>query len=87
MRSKTMPDTNLTDTKARRATNVTLPEALVSMAKALGVNISQASEAGLAAAVKKAREQKWLEENREAIEEYNKYIEEHGLPLAEYRTF
>jgi antitoxin CcdA len=82
-----MPDTNISATNARRATNVTLPEALVSMARALGVNISQASEAGLAAAVKKAREQKWLEENKEAIEEYNKYVEEHGLTLEEYRTF
>jgi post-segregation antitoxin (ccd killing protein) len=41
----------------------------------------------LAAAVKKAREKKWLEENKAAIEEYNRYIEEHGLTLEEYRTF
>ncbi len=82
-----MPDTNVPETNARRATNVTLPEALVAMAKVLGVNISQASEAGLAAAVKKAREKKWLEENKAAIEEYNRYIEEHGLTLEEYRTF
>jgi len=82
-----MPDAKVTAPNTRRATNVTLPEALVSMAKALGVNISQASEAGLAAAVKKAREQKWLEENKTAIEEYNKYVEEHGLTLEEYRTF
>jgi len=82
-----MPDTNVTATNTRRATNVTLPEALVSMAKALGVNISQASEAGLAAAVKKAREQKWLEENKDAIEAYNRHVEEHGLTLEKYRTF
>jgi antitoxin CcdA len=82
-----MPDTNILETNARRATNVTLPEALVAMAKALGVNISQASEAGLAAAVKKAREQKWLEENKAAIEAYNHYVEEHGLTLEKYRTF
>lgn len=66
---------------------MTLPEALVAMAKALGVNISQASEAGLAAAVKKAREQKWLEENKAAFEEYNRHVEEHGLTLEKYRTF
>jgi post-segregation antitoxin (ccd killing protein) len=29
----------------------------------------------------------WLEENREAIDCSNAYIEEHGLPLAKYRLF
>jgi len=40
-----------------------------------------------ALAEKIAREEKWLEENRAGIEAYNKYIEEHGLPLAEFREF
>lgn len=48
-------------------------------AKALKINVGQACEAGLAAQVKAAREQKWLEENREAVDAYNAYIEEHGL--------
>jgi len=81
-----MPDTHaLPD--IRRATNVTLPEALVAQAKDLKVNISQACEAGLAAQVKAAREKKWLEENREAFECYNKYVEENGLTLERFRTF
>jgi hypothetical protein len=29
----------------------------------------------------------WLEENREAIDDSNAYVEEHGLPLAKYRLF
>jgi antitoxin CcdA len=81
-----MPDTH-TNPEIRRATNVTLPEALVAQAKDLKVNISQACEAGLAAQVKAAREKKWLEENREAIECYNKYVEENGLTLERFRTF
>jgi post-segregation antitoxin (ccd killing protein) len=40
-----------------------------------------------AAAQKAAREKKWLEENREAIEYCNKHFEENGLALEEYRTF
>ncbi len=51
------------------------------------MNVSQACEAGLAAKVKEARVAKWLEDNREAFAEYNKYVEEHGLPLTEYRMF
>lgn len=29
----------------------------------------------------------WLEESQAAFEDYNRYIEEHGVPLAEYRQF
>jgi antitoxin CcdA len=81
-----MPDTNM-PTGQRRATNITLPESMVAQAKELGINISQACEAGLAAQVKAARGKKWLEENKQAFEEYNKYVEEHGLTLEKYRTF
>jgi antitoxin CcdA len=71
----------------RRATNVSLPADTVAAAKELGVNISQACETGLAAAVKKERERRWKEENREKIEWWNHWLEENGLPLAKYRMF
>ena len=72
---------------APRATNVSLDAALVAEAKALGVNISQASARGLEQAVKKARGERWLEENMPALDAYNDYVEKHGLPLAKYRMF
>jgi antitoxin CcdA len=81
-----MPDTNM-PTDQRRATNVTLPESMVAQAKALGINISQACEAGLAAQVKAAREKQWLEENREAIGYWNEKMEREGLILAKYSVF
>jgi antitoxin CcdA len=81
-----MPDTNM-PTDQRRATNVTLPESMVAQAKALGINISQACEAGLAAQVKAAREKQWLEENREAIAYWNEKMEREGLILAKYSVF
>jgi antitoxin CcdA len=34
--------------------------------------------------VAETRAAKWLRENRDAIEEWNEYVEENGLPLAEY---
>jgi antitoxin CcdA len=55
---------------------VTLSEALVGTTKALRVNVSQACEAGLAARVKAALAAKWLEENRPAIEQWNRYVKE-----------
>jgi antitoxin CcdA len=69
------------------ATNVSLDAVLVAEAKALGVSISQASNRGLEEAVKKARAERWLEENKEALEESNAWVEANGLPLEKYRRF
>jgi antitoxin CcdA len=71
----------------RRATNVTLPEALLQEARSMGINLSQACERGLAAAVAEARRRRWLEENREAMTRWNEHVAMHGLPLAAYRQF
>lgn len=74
-------------TAPRRATNVTLPEILLREARDMGINLSQACERGLAAAVAEQRRQRWLEENGEAIAAWNDHVAEHGLPLAAFRQF
>ncbi len=56
-------------------------------AKALGLNVSRAAEAGLAAEQTKARTAAWKRENSEAIAAYNDYIDKHGVPLADLRKF
>lgn len=71
----------------RRATNVTIDQALLDEAKGLGLNISRAAEAGIETAVRAEKERLWQIENAEAIASYNRYIDENGLPLAEYRPF
>jgi antitoxin CcdA len=71
----------------KRATNVSLRADLIDEAKRLNINVSQACEAGLAAEVKKAREEKWIADNWQAIQSSNAYVEKHGLPLAGYRQF
>ncbi|MBS0502783.1 MAG: type II toxin-antitoxin system CcdA family antitoxin [Proteobacteria bacterium] len=71
----------------RRATNVSLPADLVEQARELGISVSRACETGLADEVRKVREQQWIEENWEAIQGWNAWVEEHGLPLAKYRMF
>lgn len=70
-----------------RATNVTLSAALVEEAKSLGVNISLAATSGLEQAVARKRAERWAEENREALESYNQFVEAHGLPLNDHRLF
>ncbi|HEY4252967.1 MAG TPA: type II toxin-antitoxin system CcdA family antitoxin [Roseomonas sp.] len=71
----------------RRATNVTLPEALLREARELDINLSQACERGLAAAVSDARARRWLQDNRAAMDAWNEHVERRGLPLSEFRRF
>ena len=71
----------------KRPTNVSLSAAMVEEAKTLGINVSKACEEGLAAANKKERERRWLEENAEAIRSHNEYVAKHGVPLARLRMF
>jgi len=81
------PDAIDRKTDVRRPANVTLPESLLRTARALKINVSQACEQGLAAEVAKTRARRWLEANSSAIDAWNAHVEEHGLPLAEYRQF
>jgi antitoxin CcdA len=74
-------------TPFRRPTNVSLDAELVEEARALDINISRACEEGLERAVREERRRRWIEENREAMEASNKWVAEHGLPLAKYRMF
>ena len=71
----------------RRATNIALDPTLVADAKAEGINLSRACAAGLAAELKKVREERWLGENREAIAEWTEWTAKNGLILGEYRQF
>ena len=72
---------------ARRATSMTLDADLLDEARALGVNLSRAAEEGVLAAVKAERKRRWAKENAEFIRDYNEWIAENGVPLAEFRKF
>ena len=73
--------------RARRSTSLTLDRRLLDEARALGVNVSRAAEAGLTEAVQAARARRWQEENAAAIQDYNAFIDANGIPLAEFRKF
>lgn len=84
-----MPDTRLIYDAAapKRATDVSLNSDLLAQAKALGLNVSQACERGLAAQIAEFQERRWLAENREALASSNAFVEAHGLPLAGKRPY
>ncbi len=71
----------------KKATNLSIRADLVEEARALGINLSRTLETALTAEVKKAKEKKWLEENRAAIEAYNREVAEHGLFSDRFRSF
>ncbi|XAP77670.1 type II toxin-antitoxin system CcdA family antitoxin [Citromicrobium bathyomarinum] len=78
---------NAASSSHRKATNVSLDSAFVSEAKTLGINISQACERGLIETVREARAAAWQAENREAMDAWNEWVAENGLPLADLRLF
>jgi len=71
----------------RKPVNLSLDTGVVEAARAAGINLSQTCEAALRAAARAERERQWKEENKESIEAWNAWVEEHGLPLAKYRQF
>jgi len=75
------------DDAPKRATNLSLNAKVLDAARDLGMNVSQTVDALLAAEVQKRYWERWNEENKDAIEHYNKRVEREGLPLARYRTF
>jgi antitoxin CcdA len=36
---------------------------------------------------RQTKDEAWLAESKRAIEDWNRYVESHGLPLAKYRSF
>ncbi len=71
----------------KKATNLSIDRELLEEARALGINVSRSAEVGIESAVRQQKQLKWLEDNAEALESSNEFVEEHGLPLAEYRRF
>jgi antitoxin CcdA len=63
----------------KKAANLSIRADLLEEARAYKINLSQTLETALADVVKKEKERRWLEENRPAIEAYNREIAEHGL--------
>ena len=56
-------------------------------ARKLGLGASQAAAGLLSPKASRRIGERWNEENREAISEYNSRIALEGLPLEKYRTF
>lgn len=65
--------------RTRRATNLTVDQALADEARALGLNLSQLFEEHLEAVLKQHRAAAWLKENAAAFEAYNAFVDRTGI--------
>jgi antitoxin CcdA len=63
----------------KRAVNLFVDTELLDEARRLRVNLSETLERRLERIVRAERERRWLEENRAAIEAYNRRVTEQGL--------
>lgn len=63
----------------KKSTNVSVNIELLRQAKALNINLSQTLEERLAELVREAHRIRWLEENQEALNDYNRRVERHGV--------
>jgi len=71
----------------KKPVNLSLNSDLLRMGKELGLNLSNVAETALAQAVKDSMAERWLKENVDAIQAYNKRVEANGVFSDGARTF
>lgn len=63
----------------KKATNVSINSDLLKQAKALKINLSKTLEDRLVELLIEEKQRAWKEENREAIDAYNRRIKDKGI--------
>jgi antitoxin CcdA len=71
----------------KKAANVSINSDLLREAKILKINLSATLEQQLAHLVRQKRRAQWIKENRPALDDYNAFVEEHGVFSDRLRQF
>jgi antitoxin CcdA len=71
----------------KKSANLSVNSDLLRRAKEERINLSQTLENGLAETLRTRKRQEWLASNREAIEEYIRFVEKHGVFSDTLRSF
>jgi antitoxin CcdA len=71
----------------KKPTNVSVNADLLRQARELRINLSRALEERLVELVSAKRREEWLEENRDAIEEFNRRVDRRGVFSTGLRRF
>ncbi len=76
------------DTQApKRAANLSINADLLSKARELNINLSATLEQALVEALRKKARDRWVAENKAAMEAYNEYVDKHGAFSDGLRSF
>ncbi len=76
-----------TQTARKKPTNVSIDVGLLTEARSLGINLSQALESRLEGMIADERRAQWLRDNDDAVGAYNQRIISRGLFGDKARTF
>jgi antitoxin CcdA len=66
---------------------MTDPELVAEKTPEVGNGIARTEENGLPLSATDIAARRWLRDNRDALDAWNEYVEQHGLRLAEFRQF
>jgi len=72
--------------RKRKPVNLSLDIGIVAAARDLGINLSRVTEDALRQATREAEARQWIEQNRGALEDYNRWYREQGDPLSHLRA-
>lgn len=79
---------NFYDTYApKKPANLSINSDLLQQAKEHHINLSQALELRLAELLREEKRREWQDENKEAVEEYNRRVETQGVFSGGLRKF
>lgn len=71
----------------KRPTNLSVNTDLLSKAKEMDINLSATLEQALVAALQQKQRERWLAENKAAIQIYNEQVEKYGVFSDSIRSF
>ncbi len=74
-----MPIPAYDSSAAKKATNVSINADLLRQAKDAGINLSQAIEERLIQLLTEKKRHQWIDENRDALEAYNRRVAARGV--------
>lgn len=77
----------MNNSSRKRPVNVSIRSELAEEAKEFGTNISSVLERALEQEHRQKRRERWRAENRQAIEAWNEWVEENGIPFSELRPW
>jgi antitoxin CcdA len=71
----------------RKGVNLSISDHVLTEALSLKLNLSMAAERGIVQEIRAAKAERWIQENKDAIDSYNELVDREGLILAKYRQF